>query len=552
MADAVIAGFARGWPKEKAPLLGPDADQALVTLMGKLSPGGRAQLVDLAARWGSKVLEANAAEISQTFLAVIRDDKQPDPARADAARRLVEFRPNDDATVATLLAMLTPKTNPTLAVGLVEAVGHGVAPKVGVALLERLPSMTPAVRSEAINVLLGRGEWATALLDAIEKGDVSLTQLSLPQSQKLAAFPDRAIARRARAVVSRGGALPDADRQKVIEEIGKVALKGGDVARGKAAFVGQCAKCHMHSGEGGKVGPDLTGMAAHPREELLVHILDPSRSVEGNFVQYSLATDDGRVLNGLLASETKNAVELIDAEGKTTNVLRENIAEFAASRKSLMPEGFEKQLGPDGMADLLAFLTNRGKYLPLDIAKAADVVTTKGMFFSPESPIERMVFADWSPKTFEGVPFVLVDPRGDRVPNAIMLYGPNGDTPPTMPKSVAIPCDLPAKAIHLLSGVSGWGATNPDSEHTVSMIVRLRYADGQAQDIPLLDGVHFADYIRPVDVPGSKLAFRLRGQQLRYLTVRPDRAVPIKTIELVKGPDDTAPIVMAITVELAQ
>ena len=552
VADAVIAGFSRGWPKDKAPKLDAEGDKALVALFAKLSPGSRARLVDLAARWNSQALAANASEIADAFLATIRDEKQPEATRVDSARRLVEFRIKDDATVDRLLDLVGPKTPPALARGIVEALSRGESSRTGPALLAKLEAMGPAVRLEALNVLLGRAEWTSALLDSIEKGDVSLTQLSLPQTQKLAAYPDRAIAGRARRLVARGGALPDADRQKVIDEIAKVALQGGDVSKGRAAFVAQCAKCHMHNGEGGKVGPDLSGMASHPREELLIHILDPSRSIEGNFTQYTLATEDGRVLNGLLASETKNAVELLDAEGKTTNVLRDDIEAFVASKKSLMPEGFEKQLGSEGMADLLAFLTQRGKYLPLDIAKVADVVTTKGMFFEPDSSIERLVFPDWSPKTVEGVPFLLVDPRGDRVPNAIMLYGPNGTVPPTMPKSVTIPCDLPARAIHLLSGVSGWGATSPEGRHTVSMIVRLHYADGQTQDIPLRDGVHFADYIRPIEVPGSKLAFRLREQQIRYLTVRPDRTTPVKSIELVKGPDQTAPIVMAVTVELAQ
>jgi hypothetical protein len=58
-----------------------------------------------------------------------------------------------------------------------------------------------------------------------------------------------------------------------------------------------------------------------------------------------------------------------------------------------------------------------------------------------------------------------------------------------------------------------------------------------------------ADYIRRVDVPGSNFAFQLRGQQLRYVVVLPERSEPIKEIELVKGPDATAPVVMAITLE---
>src|SRR4051795_4248610 len=103
-------------------------------------------------------------------------------------------------------------------------------------------------------------------------------------------------------------------------------------------------------------------MAAHPRSELLIHILDPSRSVEGNFVQYTVSTTDGRVFNGLLASETKTSVELLDAEGKKQTLLREDIDELAASKKSVMPEGFEKQVPAQSIADLLQFLTQRGKY----------------------------------------------------------------------------------------------------------------------------------------------------------------------------------------------
>jgi uncharacterized protein len=84
------------------------------------------------------------------------------------------------------------------------------------------------------------------------------------------------------------------------------------------------------------------------------------------------------------------------------------------------------------------------------------------------------------------------------------------------------------------------------------MIVRLHYADGETEDHPLRNGEHFADYIRRVDVPGSQFAFPLRGQQVRYLAVQPKRAVAIETVEFVKGPDATAPVVMAATAELPQ
>ena len=75
--------------------------------------------------------------------------------------------------------------------------------------------------------------------------------------------------------------MPNPDRQKVLDELLPLTEDKGDAAAGKVVFKKQCAKCHTHAGEGAKIGPDLTGMAVHPKHELLVHLIDPSRSVEG-------------------------------------------------------------------------------------------------------------------------------------------------------------------------------------------------------------------------------------------------------------------------------
>ncbi len=334
----------------------------------------------------------------------------------------------------------------------------------------------------------------------------------------------------------------------MLEGLLPITLVKGDHVAGKQLFLKHCANCHTHSGEGKRIGPDLTGMAVHPKEELLGNIIDPSKSVEGNFRVYTVATEDGQILTGLLASESRTSIELIDAEGKTISLLRDDISELAASRKSLMPEGFEKQITQEELTNLLEFLAFRGKYLPLDISKVARVSTVKGMFYSADAPAERLIFDDWGPKTFENVPFVLVDPRQGRAANAIMLFGPQGYLAPTMPRSVELPCNAPAKAIHFLSGVSGWGYPY-GTEKSVTMIVRLHFEDGTAEDHELRNGEHFADYIRRVDVPKSEFAFDLQGRQIRYFAVTPTKQDLIQRIELVKGDDTTAPVVMAITVE---
>jgi hypothetical protein len=197
-------------------------------------------------------------------------------------------------------------------------------------------------------------------------------------------------------------------------------------------------------------------------------------------------------------------------------------------------------------------LIRQGCYLKVDLQPVASIVTTRPMFHEaggPEAESERLVFDDWSPRSFNGIPFHLVDPQGEAVPNAIMLYSPQGVTPPKMPSAVCLKVHTRAKAIHFLGGVSGWGAKSRFQPPTTSMIVRLLYADGKAEDHPLKNGVHFSDFVQIADVPGSVMAFRLRNRHLRYFSIKPNRQEKITQIELIKGPDATAPIVMALTLE---
>ncbi len=548
VAEALITGLERGWPAGRPIPLNADDEQALRVLADRLPADARSRLLRLAQRWGTQALDDYAAKLAAVFLARVQDENTATQARLAAARDLIRFRPDDGDTAAKLLALITPRMSSDLAVGLLEAVAQSEADRVGQVIAESLDSMTPAVRETAIRVLLRRKAWTEALLTAMEQGRLAPSVLRLEQRQALAAHPDRSIGARFRKLMQAGGGLPNPDRQKVLAQLLPVTESPGDAAAGKLVFKEHCSKCHTHSGEGAHIGPDLTGMAVHTKEELLRQIIDPSASVEGNFRAYTVVTSDGRVLTGLLSSENRNAVELFDTEGKKHVVLREDIEELIASNKSIMPEGFEKQLKPQQFADLLAFLTQRGRFLPLPLQKVATTVSTRGMFYNRDNLAETLTFRDWSPKTVAGVPFQLVDPQNGRTPNAILLYGPYGNIPPQMPKSVELPCRSKAKAIHMLSGVSGWGFPLGE-KGSVSLIVRLHYADGVVEDHELKNGIHFADYIRRIDVPQSQFAFLLNGRQLRYLKIEPRRSEVIDRIEFIKGPDRTAPIVMAVTVE---
>ncbi len=544
----VIEGLGAGWPDDHGVKLPETSDQALAALLPALDAQSQATLVGLADRWGSMGLAEQRRAIVQGLERTVQDDEAPAANRIDAARRLVAFEPTSDRVVDALLDDISARMPTDVAVGIIQAVGTSRSERAPEALLDRMGEMTPSVQRAIIASLLARSEWTPRLVDAIEAGRIPGGDLTLDQRQALQNHPNRALRRRATTVLSRAGGLPSPDRQKVLEEMLPLAERTGDVALGREVYRKHCANCHRHGGQGGDVGPDLTGMAVHPKSEMLVHILDPNRDVEGNYRTYTVVTVDGRVLTGMLAGESRTSIEVVDAEAKRQIVQRADIDELVPTGKSLMPDGFEKQMTADEMVHLLEFLTAKGRYVPLPLGSVATAVSTRSLFHAAENGPDRLVFNDWKPKTFREIPFLPTDPRDGAQPNIILLHGPLGTMPPRMPRNVRLDCNTEVAALHLLSGVSGWGFPAIGDE-SVSMIVRFHYADGRTEDHPLRNGVHFADYIRRVDVPGSEFAFALGNQQLRYLAVQPRRQAVVEAVEFVKGNDATAPIIMAVTVE---
>ena len=549
LRNSILDGLTAGLPANFEFTTTNAFDAALVKALQEADSASKSKLVRLGAQCGTKALDAFAEEIVNTLMAVVGDNSASDQSRIAAAQDLVGFRPDDAAIVGEVVGQLNAQTAPQLGNALLQAIQGSKSAAAGEGIVQAMPTLTPQLKSAAVGTLLSRPDWAKSLLAGIERRDIELSDLSLDQKQSLRAFPDKAIKEQAEKLLAMGGGLPDANRDKVLKALMHLCEEEGNVDAGREMFKKHCMKCHKHGEMGDKnIGPNLTGMAVHPKEELLTHIIDPSRSVEGNFRIYTVVDIDGRVLNGMLASETRTSITLIDTEAKETSIQREDIDELVASKKSVMPEGFEKQMTEEELSNLLEFLTNKGKYVPVPLDRYATAISTKGLFSDNDNGPDRMVFRDWSPKMFGEIPFLLTDPMGKSKPNIILLYGPNSPLPASMPKSVTLPCNTAAKTIHLLGGVGGWN--HPfNSDETVSMIVRLHYADGTHEDHELKNAVHIADYIRRVDVPGSDFAFMLGGQQVRHVAVSPKKADKINTIELVKGPDRSAPIVMGVTIE---
>jgi len=210
-----------------------------------------------------------------------------------------------------------------------------------------------SVRRQLIGSTTRSSALAAALLDALEKGAIQLTEVDPSTRQALEKSSNTELKERAQRLF-RGSA--SADRDEVIRQFKPTAAMSGDRAKGAAIFARACLQCHAMQGRGNAVGPNLYSVASQPKETLLVNILDPGRQVTPDFVSYTVTTTDGESLTGLITAESASSVTMRRPNVPDLTIQRSQIKELRADGKSLMPDGLEQGLTQQDVADLLEFL----------------------------------------------------------------------------------------------------------------------------------------------------------------------------------------------------
>jgi putative heme-binding domain-containing protein len=222
-------------------------------------------------------------------------------------------------------------------------------------LLRNFRSETPAVRGAILDGALARTERTAALLDEIAAGRIAPGEIDQARMNRLLQSRDPQIAPRVKKILA--DAIP-ADRQQVLQDYQVVLKLPSDAQRGKQVFVKNCANCHRIGEVGVDVAPDISDSRVKQPEQILTDVLQPNRAIDANFISYSVVTTDGQVLSGILAGETGSSITLKQQEGKTVTFSRDEIEELRSNGVSLMPEGLEKNIPPQDMADLIAFIKN--------------------------------------------------------------------------------------------------------------------------------------------------------------------------------------------------
>ncbi|HTI72225.1 MAG TPA: PVC-type heme-binding CxxCH protein [Candidatus Limnocylindria bacterium] len=355
LATAVLDGLVSGWPEDKAPMLAESDKASLTSVMNSMPESARDRLLALAQRWGQpEIFGANFVAIIDALKKQVTDAGLGEDQRGAAAKRLIALDAKID-NARLVIEQISLLSTPSLGAALLNALTDSRDRDTGKAVVAGWEHYTPGIRKTAVGVLMRRPDWTRALLDAVEKKVVGRTDLATEQWSQLKQNPNREIAGRAGRLSSATGVAVSADREEVVKKLLPLAKEHGTPARGKEVFTANCAACHTFNGQGGKVGPDLSGIGAKDRSEILTDILDPNRSVEANYRLWNLTTKDGEVLSGRLDTDTQTSVEILDTTGQKHPIQRSKIATLESSQQSIMPTGFES-IPPDDIKSLLDYL----------------------------------------------------------------------------------------------------------------------------------------------------------------------------------------------------
>lgn len=228
-------------------------------------------------------------------------------------------------------------------------------------ILKRYAKLTPDEKSDAISTLASRPAYALALLDAVADKTVARQDLSAFAVRQLLALNDKKVTARVNEV---WGTLRPASQEKAAltakykRLLTADTLRQANLSHGRLVYAKHCAACHKLFGEGGNIGPELTGSQRANLDYVLENMLDPSAVVPREYQVSIITTDSGRTLTGIVKEETERAVT-VQTQNEVVIVPKDEIELRRQSNLSMMPEGMFERLTFDEVRDLVAYLASK-------------------------------------------------------------------------------------------------------------------------------------------------------------------------------------------------
>lgn len=322
----------------------------------------------LARLWGERpnsltllrfAVRLGSDEAYQGALKRVADTKAPAADRIGLIEILGQIGKED--CVLPLLATLREGGDSKIKIASLTALQPFADKRITDTVVSLYPLMPADVKTKAQVLLCGRPASALEFLKEVDAGRVPPKEVPLDQLQRIMTYKDKDLTQLVEKHWGKVGAQTTGEKTSRIRSLAHILNQGpGNPTNGKVLFTKTCAVCHTLFGEGGKVGPELTGADRKNRDFLLTSIVDPSAFIRPEFVAYVIEMKDGRVLTGLLVEQSPEAVTLIDAKAEKTVLARSKIDTMEPSSTSLMPEKLLDPLDDQEIRDLFGYLQSAG------------------------------------------------------------------------------------------------------------------------------------------------------------------------------------------------
>jgi len=339
-------GF-KGW--RKAPL-----PKNWNTAVEKLSAANPDLIRDLSVLFGD-------GRAMDSIKAIALDRKANPLDRAAALQSMIDARPDDLRKLCESL-LSTRHVNKTAIRGLATFDD----PAIGKTIIKKYRSFRPDERQVAIDALVSRPGWADDFLEEVKAERIPRNELTPFHARQIEAFGIEDLSKKLRDSWGDIRQTDDAKKKRIEElhqSLGKEVRAQADLPNGRLLFQGLCSSCHKLYGQGGQLGPDLTGSGRADLGYLLENIIDPSAVVSAEYQISILKLKDGRTLSGVIAAQTDRTLTLRTLVEETT-LEKSSIQESQKLPNSIMPEGLIDALTPEQTRDLIAYLMHP-KQVPL-------------------------------------------------------------------------------------------------------------------------------------------------------------------------------------------
>ncbi|HUL51017.1 MAG TPA: HEAT repeat domain-containing protein, partial [Candidatus Nitrosotalea sp.] len=279
-------------------------------------------------------------------------DRAPLRRRLTAIRVLAGIEPTKAGPV--LSNLMLPKHPVEVQMAATRALTEFNDAELAKAIFTNWSQYTRKTRGQLLTSALRSSAFTLAMLDALEEDRIATVEITPYTRTTLMKTQSAEIKRRAERLLQ---SASSPDRNRVIQEFIPALKLAGDRRHGAALFASTCFVCHTIQSHGSQVGPDLSGAGSHPKDTLLIDILDPNRQVSPDYLSYAIVMNNGETVTGMIQSETSVSVTVRRPSEPDQTIPRSQIKELRAEGRSLMPDGLEQGLTLQDVADVLEFLS---------------------------------------------------------------------------------------------------------------------------------------------------------------------------------------------------